>query len=157
LATYVLHHEVELVIAIGGSGEGLSPAQAPELIWGWAVGVDLTRRDLQNAAKSKGHPWDSGKGFDHAAPLGPITPRSRLERPEGRIRLSIDGDLRQDGHLSDMIWNPYEIVAEASKLWRLAPGDLIFTGTPEGVGPIERSQRVQAEIEGLAPLRFAVV
>jgi fumarylpyruvate hydrolase len=156
-ATYVLHHEVELVIAIGGVGEAVSPAQAQDLIWGWAVGVDLTRRDLQNAAKAKGHPWDSGKGFDCAAPLGPITPKSRLQRPDGRLRLSVDGDLRQDGQLSDMIWNPYEIVAEASKLWRLAPGDLIFTGTPEGVGPIERSQRVQAEIEGLAPLRFAVV
>ena len=156
-ATRDLHHEVELVIAIGGTGEGVSPAQAHDLVWGWAVGVDLTRRDLQNAAKPKGHPWDSGKGFDRSAPLGPITPKSRLQRPEGRIRLSIDGDLRQDGRLSDMIWNPYEIVAEASKLWRLAPGDLIFTGTPEGVGPIERSRRVQAEIDGLAPLRFAVI
>ena len=156
-ATRDLHHEVELVIAIGGTGEGVSPAQAHDLVWGWAVGVDLTRRDLQNAAKPKGHPWDSGKGFDRSAPLGPITPKSRLQRPEGRIRLSIDGDLRQDGRLSDMIWNPYEIVAEASKLWRLAPGDLIFTGTPEGVGPIERSRRVLAEIDGLAPLRFAVI
>jgi fumarylpyruvate hydrolase len=156
-ATRDLHHEVELVIAIGGTGEGVSPAQAHDLVWGWAVGVDLTRRDLQNAAKPKGHPWDSGKSFDRSAPLGPITPKSRLPRPEGRIRLSIDGDLRQDGRLSDMIWNPYEIVAEASKLWRLAPGDLIFTGTPEGVGPIGRSQRVQAEIDGLAPLRFAVI
>jgi fumarylpyruvate hydrolase len=156
-ATYALHHEVELVIAIGAAGEAVSPEQAHDLIWGWAVGVDLTRRDLQNAAKSKGHPWASGKSFDHSAPLGPITPKSRLERPDGRIRLSIDHDLRQDGRLSDMIWNPYEVVAEASKLWRLAPGDLIFTGTPEGVGPIERSQRVLAEIVGLAPLRFAVM
>jgi fumarylpyruvate hydrolase len=156
-ATGMLHHEVELVIAIGAAGEAVSPAQARELIWGWAVGVDLTRRDLQNAAKAKGHPWDSGKGFDAAAPLGPITPKSRLARPEGRIRLSIDGDLRQEGRLSDMIWNADEIVAEASKLWRLAPGDLIFTGTPEGVGPIARSQRVLAEIDGLAPLRFAVI
>jgi fumarylpyruvate hydrolase len=157
LATGALHHEVELVIAIGAGGANVSPAQAHDLIWGWAVGVDLTRRDLQNAAKGKGHPWDSGKGFDQAAPLGPITPRSRLARPQGRIRLSVDGDLRQDGQLSDMIWSPDEIVAEASKLWRLAPGDLIFTGTPEGVGPVERSQRVQAEIDGLAPLRFAVI
>jgi fumarylpyruvate hydrolase len=156
-ATGALHHEVELVIAIGGSGEAVSPAQAHDLIWGWAVGVDLTRRDLQNVAKTNRHPWDSSKGFDRSAPLGPITPKSRLARPEGRIRLSVDHDLRQDGRLSDMIWNPYEIVAEASKLWRLAPGDLIFTGTPEGVGPIERCQRVQAEIEGLAPLRFAVM
>lgn len=156
-ATGALHHEVELVIAIGGTGEGVSPAQAHELVWGWAVGVDLTRRDLQNAAKPKGHPWDSGKAFDRSAPLGPITPKSRLARPEGGIRLSLDHDLRQDGRLSDMIWNPFEIVAEASRLWRLAPGDLIFTGTPEGVGPIERGQRVQAEIDGLAPLRFAVI
>jgi fumarylpyruvate hydrolase len=156
-ATSNLHHEVELVIAIGGSGQNLSPAQSHELIWGWAVGVDLTRRDLQNAAKGKGQPWDAGKGFDHAAPLAAIAPKSHHSRPEGPIRLTIDGQVRQDAQLSDMIWSPYEIVSEASKLWRLEPGDLIFTGTPEGVGPIERGQTVRAEINGLQPLTFRVL
>jgi fumarylpyruvate hydrolase len=156
-ATSNLHHEVELVIAIGKGGEAVSPAQAHELIWGWAAGVDLTRRDLQNAAKGKGQPWDSGKGFDRAAPIAAITPKSRHGRPEGHIRLWVDGQLRQEGLLSDMIWSPYEIVAECSKLWRLEPGDLIFTGTPEGVGPIERGQRVTAEVNGLQALSFLVV
>jgi fumarylpyruvate hydrolase len=156
-STSDLHHEVELVIAIGGSGVDVSAGQAAELVWGWAVGVDLTRRDLQNEAKKTGRPWDSGKGFDNAAPLGRITPRGRLARPEGAIRLTVNGETRQQGTLSEMIWNPFEIVAEASKLWSLAPGDLIFSGTPEGVGPIERGQRVAAYIDGLEPLAFTVV
>jgi fumarylpyruvate hydrolase len=156
-ATSDLHHEVELVIAIGKGGEAVSPAQAHELIWGWAVGVDLTRRDLQNDAKKAGRPWDSGKGFDRAAPLGAITPKSRLDRPQGRIRLAINGQVRQEAPLADMILSPYEIISEASKLWRLEPGDLIYTGTPEGVGPINRGERVEAAIDGLAPLSFTVV
>lgn len=152
-----LHHEVELVIAIGGEGKDLALDKAADLIWGWAVGVDLTRRDLQNAAKAKGQPWDSSKGFDRSAPIAAITPKSQLDQARGRIRLSVDGTARQDADLADMIWNPIEIVAECSKLWRLAPGDLIFTGTPEGVGPIERGQHVTAEIDGLSPLSFRVV
>ncbi|HEY3813144.1 MAG TPA: fumarylacetoacetate hydrolase family protein [Caulobacteraceae bacterium] len=156
-ATHELHHEVELVIAIGGEGHDLEPAAAERLIWGWAVGVDLTRRDLQNAAKKAGMPWDSAKAFDASAPIGPITSRADLKNPEGRISLTVNGETRQDASLSDMIWNPLEIVAEASKLWTLARGDLIFTGTPEGVGPLQRGDSVHCEITGLTPLDFTVV
>jgi fumarylpyruvate hydrolase len=155
--TQDLHHEVELVIAIGSAGQDLTLENALERIWGWAVGVDLTRRDMQNEAKAKGRPWDASKGFDYSAPIGPITPRARLALPHGDIRLTVEGQVRQHGQLSDMIWNPAEIVAQASHLWRLEPGDLIFTGTPEGVGPIQPGERVEARIEGLAPLDFTIV
>ncbi|HWE46470.1 MAG TPA: fumarylacetoacetate hydrolase family protein [Caulobacteraceae bacterium] len=156
-ATRELHHEVELVIALGGEGHDLTPQDAERLIWGWAVGVDLTRRDLQNAAKKAGAPWDTAKAFDASAPLGPITRRADLLQPKGRITLTVNGDTRQDADLSDMIWSPDEIVAEASKLWTLSRGDLIFTGTPEGVGPLNRGEKVHCRIEGLEPLDFTVV
>jgi fumarylpyruvate hydrolase len=156
-ATTDLHHEVELVLAIGGEGEGLDAAAADRLIWGWAVGVDLTRRDLQAEAKKGGKPWDAAKAFDASAPIGAITPRTALAEPHGRIRLTVDGRTAQDADLSDMIWKPGEIVAAASRLWRLKPGDLVFTGTPEGVGPLTRGADVEATIEGLSPLRFRIV
>ena len=160
-ATHELHHEVELVIAIGNEGRDLTPEAADRMIWGWAVGVDLTRRDLQNAAKKAGAPWDSAKAFDASAPLGPITRRDELttpfQRPQGRITLSVNGATKQDADLGDMIWNPAEIVSEASKLWALSRGDLIFTGTPEGVGPLQRGDKVSCAIDGLAPLNFTVV
>jgi fumarylpyruvate hydrolase len=153
-ATADLHHEVELVLAIGKAGENLSLDDAAEAIWGWAVGVDLTRRDLQAEAKKKGQPWDVAKAFDASAPIAAITPRSRLAQAAGRIRLSVNGQPRQDADLSDMIWNPAEIVAETSKLWRLEPGDLIFTGTPEGVAQLQRGDMVECAIDGLTPLAF---
>ena len=156
-ATHELHHEVELVIALGGEGHDLSTEEARRLIWGWAVGVDLTRRDLQNAAKKAGAPWDSAKAFDASAPIGPITRRADLSSPEGRISLTVNGETRQDADLADMIWNPDEIVAQASKLWSLARGDLIFTGTPEGVGPLVRGDKVHCEIGDLTPLDFTIV
>ena len=156
-ATRDLHHEVELVLAIGGEGADLEPAEAEALIWGWAVGVDLTRRDLQAEAKAAGKPWDSAKGFDHSAPIGAITPRSVASAPSGRLRLSVNGTPRQEAPLSQMIWSPAQVVAEASRLWRLAPGDLIFTGTPEGVGPLNRGDRVEASADGLEPLAFRIV
>jgi fumarylpyruvate hydrolase len=156
-ATADLHHEVELVLAIGKGGADLTPEQAADAVWGWAVGVDLTRRDLQAEAKKAGKPWDASKGFDASAPVGPITPTSASPAPEGRIRLTVDGAVKQDGELADMIWSPAEVVAQASRLWRLEPGDLIFTGTPEGVGPIPRGARVEAAVDGLQPLSFTVV
>jgi fumarylpyruvate hydrolase len=155
-ATSDLHHEVELVICLGGEGHDLTPEAAERLIWGWAVGVDLTRRDLQNAAKKAGSPWDSAKAFDASAPIGPITRRADLPTPAGRISLTVNGETRQDADLGDMIWNPAEIVAQASKLWGLARGDLIFTGTPEGVGPLARGDKVHCEISGLTPLDFNI-
>ncbi|WP_332678730.1 fumarylacetoacetate hydrolase family protein [Brevundimonas sp.] len=145
LATANLHHEVELVCAVGADGE----------IAGWAVGCDLTRRDLQAAAKDKGRPWDAAKGFDQSAPCGPIT-LGALPDPSAPIALSVNGEARQSGRLDDMVWNPDEILAKARTLWDVRPGDLIFTGTPEGVGPLQPGDRVEASIDGLQPLAFTV-
>ncbi len=153
-ATAELHHEIELVIALKSGGVGITAEDALAHVFGYAAGVDLTRRDLQAAAKAKGQPWDAAKGFDASAPLGPIRPW-RGAPPQGRIRLEVDGQTRQDASLADMIWSVPEIIAEASKLWRLDRGDLIFTGTPEGVGPLLPGQRVLGEIEGVGEVAFA--
>lgn len=144
-ATADLHHEVELVCAIGADGD----------IVGWAVGCDLTRRDLQAAAKAKGRPWDAAKGFDQSAPCGPVT-LGPLPDTGATIRLSVNGETRQSGRLDDMVWAPDEILAKARTLWEVRSGDLIFTGTPEGVGPLHAGDRVEATIGGLAPLTFTV-
>lgn len=150
-----LHHEVELVCVIGAEAFQIDAAQSSEVIFGWAVGVDMTRRDLQAAAKEAGRPWDASKGFDQSAPCGAVTPGA-LPDPAGAIALTVDGGVRQSARLDDMVWNPAEIVAQASRVWRLMPGDLIFTGTPEGVGPLVRGDRVEASIAGLEPLAFTV-
>ena len=155
-ATHNLHHEIELVVALGGGGADVSVDAALSLVFGYAVGVDLTRRDLQNAAKDKGQPWDASKGFDHSAPISAIR-RDIATPPRGRIRLSVNGAVRQDAQVADMIWNVPEIIAEASKLWRLAAGDLIYTGTPEGVGPLIRGDRLEGEVEGVGALGFTIV
>jgi fumarylpyruvate hydrolase len=150
-----LHHEVELVIALGQGGANVDVAAAPALIFGHAVGIDLTRRDLQAEAKKAGRPWDMAKGFDQSAPIGAIVPG--LPPAAGAIGLSVDGEVRQAGDLGQMIWNVAEIIAELSRFVTLSGGDLIFTGTPAGVGPIRPGQTVVATIAGLAPLsvRFA--
>ena len=145
LATANLHHEVELVCAVGADGT----------IAGWAVGCDLTRRDLQAAAKDKSRPWDAAKGFDQSAPCGPVT-LGALPDPGAPIALSVNGEARQSGRLNDMVWNPEEILAKARTLWDVRAGDLIFTGTPEGVGPLQPGDRVEASIGGLQPLAFTV-
>ncbi|MBU1538279.1 MAG: fumarylacetoacetate hydrolase family protein [Alphaproteobacteria bacterium] len=145
-ATANLHHEVELVCAIGEDGG----------IVGWAVGCDLTRRDLQAAAKEKGRPWDAAKGFDQSAPCGALT-LGPLPESTALITLSVNGETRQSGRLDDMVWNPEEILAKARELWDVRPGDLIFTGTPEGVGPLRPGDRVEAAIGGLQPLSFTVI
>lgn len=144
-ATANLHYEVELVAAVGEGGA----------IVGWAVGVDLTRRDLQAQAKEKGRPWDAAKGFDQSAPCGPLT-LGALPEPEGAIVLTVNGETKQSSTLAEMIWNPAEIVAKAGELWALQPGDLIFTGTPEGVGPLVAGDVVEATVAGLETLRFTV-
>ncbi|WP_428151371.1 fumarylacetoacetate hydrolase family protein [Brevundimonas sp.] len=144
-ATENLHHEVELVAAIGEGGA----------IVGWAVGVDLTRRDLQAEAKAKGRPWDAGKAFDQSAPCGPLT-LGALPDAAGTIAITVNGETKQSSTLAEMIWNPAEIVGKASELWALQPGDLIFTGTPEGVGPLVAGDVVEATIAGLETLRFVV-
>ncbi len=144
-ATADLHHEIELVVAIGEGG----------MIYGCAAGVDLTRRDLQAAAKARGQPWDAAKGFDASAPVSAIRPGRFPDR--GAIRLSVNGEVRQDADVADMLWSVPEIIVEANKLWRLDAGDLIFTGTPEGVGPLNRGDRVEGEVEGAGRLAFSVL
>jgi fumarylpyruvate hydrolase len=151
-----LHHEIELVVALKAGGKDVPVEKALGLVFGYAVGVDMTRRDLQNAAKDKGQPWDASKGFDDSAPISAIKPWTGAA-PQGRITLSVNGQTKQDATVADMIWAVAEIIAEASKLWTLAPGDLIYTGTPEGVGPLVRGDQVAGEIEGVGSLGFKVV
>ncbi len=148
-----LHHEVELVVALSAGGRDIDAKDATGLIWGSAIGIDLTRRDLQAEAKKSGRPWDMAKGFDRSAPIGALTPGAPPET--GAIVLSIDGETKQSGDLSMMIWSVAEVIAVLSTYVELAPGDLIFTGTPAGVGPIRAGQRVRAEIAGLGTLEVA--
>jgi fumarylpyruvate hydrolase len=145
-----LHHEVELVIGLNKGGTNIHAADASSMIFGYAVGIDLTRRDLQTEAKKTGRPWDMAKGFDHSAPVGAIT--RGLPPVIGSITLTIDGNLRQRGDLKDMIWSVAEIIAALSTYVELAPGDLIFTGTPAGVGPIRRGETVRGMITGTEPI-----
>lgn len=142
-ATANLHHEVELVCAVGAAGG----------IVGWAVGCDLTRRDIQATAKDRGRPWDAAKAFDQSAPCGALA-LGAMPDPAAPITLSVNGETRQSGRLGDMVWNPDEILAKARELWDVRAGDLIFTGTPEGVGPLQPGDRVEATIGGLPALRF---
>ncbi|MDR6624893.1 fumarylacetoacetate hydrolase family protein [Caulobacter segnis] len=155
-ATSDLHHEIELVVALKAGGANLSPERAIACVYGYAVGVDLTRRDLQGAAKAKGQPWEAGKAFDASAPISAIRVMD-APAPEAAVTLSVNGTERQRGQIGDMIWNVGEIIAKASALWTLAAGDLIFTGTPEGVAAIVRGDRVVGEVEGVGRLEFTVV
>jgi fumarylpyruvate hydrolase len=152
-----LHHEIELVVAIGKGGVNIATAQALEHVFGYAVGLDLTRRDLQAEAKDKGRPWDTAKGFDRSAPITAITPGQRLASMDnGKIWLNVNGVQRQQGALADMIWSVPEIVAELSTLFELAPGDLIYTGTPAGVAAIKAGDRLEGGVDGLATLRITI-
>jgi len=155
-ATHDLHHEIELVVALKSGGANLSPEQALAAVFGYAVGVDLTRRDLQGAAKAKGHPWEAGKAFDASAP---ITAIRVMDAPpaEAAVTLSVNGTERQRGEVGDLIWSIGEVIAKASELWTLAAGDLIFTGTPEGVGAIVRGDKIVGEVEGVGRLEFTLV
>jgi fumarylpyruvate hydrolase len=156
--TQDLQHEIELVVAIGRRALRIEPAAAGACVWGYAVGVDLTRRDLQAEAKKQGRPWEVAKGFDRAAPLSPIRPASSAEPiAAGRIWLSVNGTMRQDGDLSKMIWNVAETIAHLSRFFELVPGDLIFTGTPAGVGSLVRGDRLDGGIDGVGAiaLQFA--
>jgi fumarylpyruvate hydrolase len=145
-----LHHEVELVVALGRGGTNVPVADAPALVFGHAVGIDLTRRDLQAAAKQAGRPWDMAKGFDQSAPLGALS--LGLPPACGAITLSVNGEQRQAGDLGQMIWNVAEIIAVLSTYVTLAGGDLIFTGTPAGVGPIHPGDRLHATLAGVTPV-----
>jgi fumarylpyruvate hydrolase len=151
--TAELHHEVELVVAIGRAGANIPLAEAPAHVYGYAIGIDLTRRDLQAGLKQKGHPWEMAKAFDQSAPIGPLYPVAACGHPaHGAIWLRIEGLERQHGDLADMIWSVPEVIAELSGYVALRPGDLIFTGTPAGVGPVQRGECLVAGIDGLGEL-----
>jgi fumarylpyruvate hydrolase len=152
------HHEVELVVAIGRGGAHIAAADALSHVYGYAVGNDLTRRDLQADARKRGLPWDSAKGFDHSAPLAAIHTVEQVGHPtDARIWLKVNEQIRQDSNLSQMIWSVPEIIAELSALYMLQPGDLIFTGTPDGIGPLVAGDTVTAGIYGLDTLQHRVV
>jgi fumarylpyruvate hydrolase len=150
--TAELHHEVELVVALHQRGVNVGVTNAASMIFGHAVGIDLTRRDLQAEAKKSGRPWDMAKGFDNSAPIGALT--LGIPPASGEISLRVDGEVRQRGDLKDMIWSVAEIIATLSTYVELAPGDLIFTGTPAGVGPIKRGESLRGMIAGIEPIEI---
>lgn len=152
-----LHHEIELVVAIGTGGAHIKAADAAKHVWGYAVGLDMTRRDLQNEMKKQGRPWDIGKGFEQSAPIGPLLPKARTgELLKGAITLAVNGAPKQKGDLSQLIWSVAETIEHLSAAWVLQPGDLIYTGTPAGVGPVVRGDVMEGFIEGLGTLKVAV-
>lgn len=150
-----LHYEGELVVALKDGGRDIAVEQASRLIYGYAAGLDMTRRDLQKQMQAKGKPWEIGKSFEQSAPVGTLVPSAAL-LTAGAIRLSVDGQVRQSADLSDMIWNVAEILSRLSQQVTLAAGDIIFTGTPEGVGAVTRGQSLKLEIDGLTPLDVTI-
>ena len=153
-----LHHEMELVVALAEGDANIAEADALGHVWGYAAGLDMTRRDLQNAAKKEGKPWDMGKGFDHSAPIGPMVPAARIGHPaQGLIELKVNGEVRQTSNLNKMIWDVPETIAYLSRLVRLAPGDLIFTGTPEGVAAVKKGDLLEGVVEGVGAVRTRIV
>jgi fumarylpyruvate hydrolase len=153
-----VHHEVELVVALSRGGRDIPVAQAQACIYGYAVGLDMTRRDLQGVAKKAGRPWEVGKSFDHSAPIGPLVPAARIGHPSsGAIWIDVNGERRQTGDLSQLIWRIDESISYLSGLFELAPGDLIFTGTPAGVGAVKPGDRMHAHVDGVGDLRVEVV
>lgn len=157
-ATKDVHHEIELVVALSKGGTDIAVEAALDHVFGYAVGLDMTRRDLQAGAKKLGRPWEIAKAFERSAPITEIVPASAIGHPSsGAIALSVNGALRQAGDLSQMIWKTAEIIAHLSGLFELAPGDLIMTGTPAGVGPVVRGDRLEGSVEGVGRLAVAVV
>src|SRR5579859_4768654 len=151
------HHEIELVIAIGKHGLNVPAESASDLIFGYAVGLDMTRRDLQLAARDQGRPWDTGKNFPFSAPMGAIHPVAALGvLTRGAIRLDVNGETRQSADLSELIWSVTEIIEHLSRFYCLTPGDLIFTGTPAGVGPVMTGDRLAGSIDGLGSLSVTI-
>ena len=152
-----LHHELELVVAIGTGGRDIAEVDALSHVYGYAVGIDMTRRDLQAAAKKAGKPWDMSKGFDHSAPIGDIVPASQIGHPAaGKIELKVNGRTRQDSDLAKMIWNVPETIAYLSGLVELKPGDLIFSGTPEGVAAVVAGDVMEGEVDGVGTVRARI-
>lgn len=152
-----LHHEIELVVAIGTGGKNIAAADAFRHIWGYAVGLDMTRRDLQNEMKKQGRPWCIGKAFDQSAPIGPITPAGQAgDIVNAAIWLQVNGTDRQRSHVNKLIWNIAETIEHLSAAWELQPGDLIYTGTPEGVNAVVSGDTLHGGVDGLVPINVKV-
>jgi fumarylpyruvate hydrolase len=157
LETSDCHHEMEFVVAIGAPAFRIPEAEALTAVYGYACGIDLTRRDLQGAAKEKRRPWDLGKDFEHSAIIAPITPKAAFgEIGDQAIRLAVDGTVTQEARLSDMVWSVPEVIAHLSRFYHLQAGDLIYTGTPAGVGPVAPGNVLLGEVDGLAPLHLSI-
>lgn len=151
------HHEMEMVVALGGGGGNVAIDDALDLVFGYACGLDMTRRDLQLAARDKGRPWDLGKDFEQSAVISPIRPLSETGHPDNAaITLSVNGTMRQSGHISDLIWSVPELIANLSKFYTLRAGDLIYTGTPAGVGPVEPGDVIEGSIEGVGTIKLTI-
>lgn len=157
-ATHDFHHEVEMVVALTKGGRDIAAPRALDGVFGYGVGLDLTRRDLQAQMKAKGMPWDAAKGFDHSAPVSALRAASDIGHPEhARLSFTVNGEIRQDTDIAEMIFPVAGIIAELSKLFELKPGDLIFTGTPSGVGPLARGDTFHAELQGIAALDGRII
>ncbi|MBR0667542.1 fumarylacetoacetate hydrolase family protein [Roseomonas hellenica] len=156
-ASKQLHHEMELVVAIGVGGSNIAVGDALKHVWGYCAGLDMTRRDLQNEAKKTGRPWDMGKGFDHSAPMGALVPAAGIDVSKGVIELKVNGKVRQTSDLSKLIWSVPEVIANLSGLVELAPGDLIMTGTPENVAAVERGDLLEGVVEGVGTVTVKIV
>jgi fumarylpyruvate hydrolase len=153
-----VHHEIELVVALSKGGRNIPVEKALDCVWGYAVGLDMTRRDLQGEAKKMGRPWEVGKAFERSAPMGPIVPASRAGHPDaGRITLKVNGELRQEGDLNQLIWKIPEMISYLSDYFELKPGDVIMTGTPSGVGAVSRGDVMEGHVEGVGSLKVKVV
>jgi fumarylpyruvate hydrolase len=155
--TKSLHHEMELVVAIGTGGSDIGVADALKHVWGYCCGLDMTRRDIQNEAKKTGRPWDMGKGFDSSAPMGALVPAAGVDVSKGLIELKVNGQVRQTSDLSKLIWSVPEVIANLSQLVRLEPGDLIMTGTPEGVAAVVKGDLLEGVVEGVGEVRCKIV
>jgi fumarylpyruvate hydrolase len=156
-ATKDMHHEVEMVVALGKGGANVAPEDALSLVWGYGVGLDLTRRDLQAVAKDTGRPWDMAKGFDASAPCSELHPVSEVGHPSNaRIWLEVNGTVKQDGNLDEMIWPVADVIAHLSRFVALMPGDVIFSGTPAGVGPLAPGDRARGGLDGVAHFQLEV-
>jgi len=157
LATQNLHHEIELVVALGKAGVNIARESALEHVYGYAVGIDMTRRDLQLAARDKGRPWDVGKAFDESAPISAIQRSSEIGHPQtGAINLSVNGQMRQNADLKQLLWPVADLVVELSRLFVLQPGDLIYTGTPAGVGPVTTGDELSGSIEHVGKITIRI-
>ena len=153
-----VHHEIEMVVALHRGGTGIAVEDALGCVYGYGVGLDMTRRDLQGEAKKAGRPWDLGKAFEHSAPCSELVTAAEIGHPQqGEVSLKVNGEVRQQGDLNQLIWKIPEMIAYLSEYFELQPGDLIFSGTPAGVGPVDRGDRLEAYVEGVATLEFTVV